>query len=260
MKTFLRLPIIIATLFSAGVMQSNAQWAVFDSANFVENMMTKLESMTQTTESIQQTKHQYDSLMNLKAQLNLDNLMSQAMGTLGTRAGFVNQLTGQLNAIPNRLQGTFGGLLGFGGSGGSPWGNNNPIGGTMSTMLDNMMGRGQRQAQQVNNNLSRGVFDSNKAAGALSQMTATQSLLSEKDKAETLKTLNQQAAQAVDQQEGQAVQTQALLEGVSAQNEANTIMAADTLSRQEAQAEKRRNLRNRASGAAKTNMQSYLDN
>lgn len=242
------------TLAAIGILlltapSSKAQEIVYDPLNYVNTLVSQIEALTQTAQ-------QYEQLITQYASLDLEKIYSEAIGSITGRSNYQNKLTSALQAIPNRTNGAFGGILGFDGE--QRWGKTNPIGDSMGTMLDNMLGRGQRQAEQVNTGLSNGMFDSNKAASSLSQMTATQSLLTEKDKAATLKELSEQALKAEDQQTGQAVQTQAMIEGIAAQNETNTIMATDSLSRQEAMSEQRRNARNRASGEAIGNMQSYL--
>lgn len=222
---------------------------VFDAANIGQWLIDYFEQMIQS--EIQGKISDYSSDI-----LDVDKVIQQATGTVSGRQNYTKNMQSTLNQIPNRMKGTFGGLLGFDGE--KRWGNNNPIGGTMTTLIDNMMGRGQKGARQVNAGLESGYFDANKAAGSFSQMVASQTLLNEGDKVKTLQALSEQANLAEDQQQGQAIQTQSMLEGVAAQNEANTIMASDSLSRQEAMSEKRRNTRNRAAGAAAANMETYL--
>ena len=95
---FGRKPAYIAVLL-AGVVSSpvHAQWAVFDSANYVQNVMTAARELQQITNQIQSLQNEAVMLQNMAK--NLQNLNFSSLGQMTSALNQINTLMNQANGI-----------------------------------------------------------------------------------------------------------------------------------------------------------------
>ncbi|HEY6927295.1 MAG TPA: hypothetical protein VI653_27715, partial [Steroidobacteraceae bacterium] len=88
------LRIVLATLVLAlWASPSFAQWAVFDAANFQENLLNEFNTASQVTNQITQLAHEVSMLQNQAQHLKNLNFttLPQLLSTLSTTVNLINQ-------------------------------------------------------------------------------------------------------------------------------------------------------------------------